>query len=143
MVEGIVGDAALGVACVVASEAIATAAAGQGVKEIHTLAEFAEAQIEEAGAMTIDQHDAEAGKRSEQLGERPEVEMPIDRELRAAELCRQIVLTPETLRGAGEYCLGARAVTMGSAGVHAATLQLMRQTHNPVEVGAGRLIPVL
>jgi len=48
MVEGVVGDAALGVAGIVAAEAVATAAAGQGMKEIHTFGEFAEAPIEQS-----------------------------------------------------------------------------------------------
>src|ERR1700683_4257431 len=77
MVEGIVGDAALGVASIVASEAVAAAAAGQGMEEIHALTEFAEAQIEQARAMTIEEDDAEAGKCPEQLGEGLQVEMAI------------------------------------------------------------------
>ncbi len=134
MVEGIVGDAALGVACIVAAEAVATAAAGQGMEEIHTFGEFAQAQIEQASAMAIDEDDAEAGKCSQQLGEGLEVEMPIDDELGGAQLRRQIVLTPETLRRAGEYRLGARAVAS-----HAVAAQIMRQAHDAVKIGAGRL----
>ncbi len=69
MMEGVVGDAALGVAGIVGSEASAAAAAGKGMNEIHALAEFAEAEIEQARAMAVEQYDAEAGKCSEQLGE--------------------------------------------------------------------------
>jgi hypothetical protein len=47
------------------------------MKESFPLGQFAETQIEEAGAMTIDEHDAEAGKRSEQLGQGLQVEVPI------------------------------------------------------------------
>jgi hypothetical protein len=39
------------------------------MNEIHALAEFAEAEIEQARAMAVEQYDAEAGKCSEQLGE--------------------------------------------------------------------------
>jgi hypothetical protein len=105
------------------------------MKEIHTLGEFAEAQIEEACAMTIDEHDAKAGKCSQQLGERLQVEMTVHRELRGAELRRQIVLAPEALRGAGEDGLGTRTVA-----AHAVAVEIMRQTHDAVEIGAGRLI---
>jgi hypothetical protein len=47
------------------------------MKEVHAFGEFAEAQIEEASAVTIDEDDAEAGKRSEQLGKRLKVEMAV------------------------------------------------------------------
>ena len=72
------------------------------MKEIHTFGEFSQTQIEQTGAMTIDQDDAETGKCSEQLGEGLQLEMPIHHELRAAQLRRQIVLAPEALRRAGE-----------------------------------------
>ena len=98
MLAGFIGDAALGVACVVAGEAVATAAAGERMKEILAFGQLAEAQIEQAGAMTIDEHDAEAGKCSQQLGQRLQVEMAIHQKLRAAQLRRQIVLTPKALR---------------------------------------------
>src|SRR5437764_9968354 len=109
MLAGFVGDAAFGVACVVAHESVTAAAAGERMKEIQTFAEFAEAQIEEAGAMTIHQNDAEAGQSSEQLSEGLEMEMPIDGEFGGAEARGQIVLAPEALRRAGENRFSVRA----------------------------------
>ena len=39
--------------------------------------QLAEAQVEHSGAMTIDEDDAKAGKLSQQLGERLQMEMAI------------------------------------------------------------------
>jgi len=103
------------------------------MKEVHTFVEFAEAQLEEAGAMTVDQHDSEDGKRSQQLRQRLQVEMAINREFRAAELRGQIVLAPEALRRAGEDGFGVRAIAA----------KLLREAHDAVEIGAGRLVLAL
>jgi hypothetical protein len=88
MLARLFGNMALGVACVITGEAIAAAATGKRMKEIHALGEFAETQIEEAGATAIGQKDAEAGKRSQKLAERLKVEMAVDQKLRAAEVRR-------------------------------------------------------
>jgi hypothetical protein len=130
VVAGFVGDAALGVAGVVAGEAIAAAAAGCGMEEAFALGEFAEAEIEEARAMAIDQHDAEAGEGSQQVGERLQVKVAVDEELSAAELRGQVVFAPEVLRRVGEYGFG-----MGAVAAHAE--KIMGKLEDAVEIGAG------
>lgn len=69
MMAGLILDATLGVASIVAGEAIPAAPAGEGMKEAFAFDQLAEAQIEQAGAVTIDQHDAQAGKSSQELGQ--------------------------------------------------------------------------
>src|SRR5216684_2013915 len=133
MLASFVGDAAFGVACVVAHESVAASAANKRMKEVHALVEFAAAQLEETRAMTIDQHDAEAGKRSQQLSQRLQVEMAIDGKFGAAELGGQIVLAPEALRRAGEDGFGVRAVAA----------EFLREAHDAVEIGAGRFVLAL
>jgi len=96
------------------------------MKEALALGEFAEAQIEQAGAMAIDQYDAEAGKGSQQMSEGLEMKVTIDKKLGTAELRRQIILAPEILRRASEDRLGMCAIAS----------QVLGQAENPVEIGA-------
>ena len=100
------------------------------MKESFAFGEFAQSQIEEAGAMAINQHDAEAGKCSQQLSQGFQVEMAIHQKLRAGQLRRQIILAPETLRRASEDGLGMCAVAA----------QILREADDAIEIGAGRLI---
>ena len=129
MLAGLIGDAAFGVASVIAGKAVAATTAGQRMKESFAFSEFAQSQIEETGAMTIDQHDAEAGKYSQQLSQGFQVEMAIHEKLRAGQLRRQIVLAPEVLRRAGEDSLGMGAIAA----------QILREADDAIEIGAGRL----
>ncbi len=110
MLAYLIGNAALGVTSVISLEAIAAATMRKRVKEIHALGQLAETELEQAGAMTIQQHDAEAGKRSQELRQGFEVEMPINHQLRAAEVGGQVVLAPKTLRGTGKHGLGVRTI---------------------------------
>src|ERR1017187_7770725 len=55
--------------------------------------------------------------------------MTIHQKFGTALLCRQIILAPEALRGAGEHRLSARSVAP----------QLLRQMYDAVEASAGRL----
>ena len=57
------------------------------------------------------------------------MEMAIHDKLRAAQMWRQIILAPKALRGAGEHSLGVGAVAA----------EVVRQAHDAVEIGAGRL----
>jgi hypothetical protein len=67
MLPGFIGCASFGVPAIVAGEAIAATAAGEGVKKSFAFVQLAKAKIEQAGALTIDQRDAQAGERSLQL----------------------------------------------------------------------------
>src|SRR5271167_1607797 len=89
--------------------------------------------------MTIDQHDAKAGKCSQQLSQGFQVEMAVHLKLGAGQLRRKIILAPEALRRASEHSFGARAVAPHTAAAHAAASQILRQAHDAVEIGAGRL----
>src|SRR5271155_1081599 len=109
------------------------------MKKIHAFGKFAQTQIEQARAMTIDQHDAEAGKCSQQLGQRFQVEMAVHLKLGSGQLGRQIILAPEALRRAGEHSFGASAFASRATAARAATTQILRQAHDAVEIGAGRL----
>ena len=102
------------------------------MKEVLTLAQLAQTQIEEPGSMAVDQHDAETGKRSQQLGERFQMEMAVHGELRAAELRGQIVFAPDNL------ARSRRIPPWRGHRVARRYLQIMRQTHDAVEIGAGR-----
>jgi hypothetical protein len=86
-------------------------------------------KIEETGAMAIKQHYAEAGECSQQLGQRLEIKMAAYEKLRAAGLGGKIVLAPEVLGGAGEDGFAVRAIAP----------QILRQAHDAVNIGAGRL----
>ena len=111
VLAGLIGDAPLGVTSVIAGEAIAAAAAGERLEESLTLGQFAETQIEQTSTMTVEQHDSETRKGSQQAGQRLEVEMAVDEKLSARELGGQIIFAPEALRRAGEYRLGMSSVT--------------------------------
>src|SRR5579872_1596290 len=54
MLTGLIFNPALCVAAVVAGEAITASAAGKGVEQIFALGQFAQPEIENAGAVTID-----------------------------------------------------------------------------------------
>jgi hypothetical protein len=84
MLAGLIGDAAFGVASIVTGEAVPTSAAGKGMKESFALVQLAQAQIEHASAMTIHEDDAKTGECSQQLRDRLQMEMAIDKELRPA-----------------------------------------------------------
>jgi hypothetical protein len=100
------------------------------VKEIFALGQLAEPEIEKPGSVTIEEHNAQAGKCYQQLSERFQMKMTIHRELRAAELRGEIVLAPKALRGAGEHTFGARSVAA----------KFLREAHDAVEIGAGGFV---
>jgi hypothetical protein len=54
------------------------------MKESFALVQLAQAQIEHASAMTIHEDDAKTGECSQQLRDRLQMEMAIDKELRPA-----------------------------------------------------------
>ena len=70
VVAGFVFDAALGMAAVVSGITVAAALAGERLKQALALGQFAEAKIEDAGPVTVDQHDAQPRKRAQQVGQR-------------------------------------------------------------------------
>ena len=129
MLAYLVGHAALGVASVISSEAIASATTGKRMKKSFPFVQLAETQVEQARPVAIHQDHPQAREGPEQPGQRFQMEMPIDQKLRAAELWRQIILAPKALCGAREDGLGVGAVTP----------QVLRQTDNAVNIGARRL----
>jgi hypothetical protein len=110
MVARLIGHPAFRMASIVTAEAIATAAPRERMKKSFAFIKFAQTQIEQAGAMAIHQHHAQDGKRSQQVCQRFQAKMPVNQKLGAVQLCRQIIGSPKTLRGAGEDCLGVRTV---------------------------------
>src|SRR3984885_5850353 len=132
MLAGFIGDAALGMASVVTGETITAATAGEWMKESLQFVKFAETQLKQASPVTIDQDHAQAGRRSQQVGQRLQMEMPIHEQLRAAELRGQVILAPKALRGAGEDRLG----------MHTVAAQILREAYDALDICAGRLAPV-
>src|SRR5580692_2658956 len=133
MLARFIGDSPLGMASVVTGETITAAAAGEGMKKSLQLVKFAETQLKQTSPVTIDQDHAQAGRRSQQVGQRLQMEMPIHQQLRATQLRGQIILAPKALRGAGEDRLGMHTVVAA---------QILREAHDALDIRAGRLAPV-
>src|ERR1700687_3554714 len=133
MLAGFIGEVALAMASVVTGETITAATAGEGMKESLQFVKFAEAQLKQSSPVTIDQDHAQAGRRSQQVCQRLQMEMPIHEQLRATQLRGQIILAPKALRGAGEDRLG----------MHTVAAQILREAHDALDIRAGRLAPVL
>ena len=127
MLAGLVFHAALGMASVVAGIAVTAAFARQRLEQVFALGQLAEAKIEDAGAVPVDQHDAQQRRGAEQMSNRFEMKMAIHEELRTRKAGGQIVFAPEVLRGAGEHGLAVGAVAA----------QFGRQAQDAIQIGAG------
>src|ERR1039458_10061954 len=90
-------EAAFGVPTIISGEAVAAAAAGKWMKKSFAFGQFAQAQVEQATPLAVDENDAQAGECSQQLGQGFQIEMPVQQKLCAAELGRKIILTTEDL----------------------------------------------
>ena len=124
---------ALGVASVIAGVAIAAAAARQRMEQVVALGQLAQAKIEDAGAMPVDQHHTQQRRRAQQVGQGLEVEMAVDEKLRAGKAGGQLIFAPDVLSGAGEDSFAVRAIAA----------QFARQAHDALDVGAGAVFLAL
>src|SRR5438874_7215030 len=124
MMESFILHATLGVATIITSETVATAAARQRTKQALLLFHFIQSQIEDASFVAIQQHDTDTGMRAQQRSQRLQVEATIDKKLRAGQLWWQIKLAPEVPVATGENGLGASLIAV----------QLPGQFHNAPQV---------
>src|SRR5271167_3782403 len=131
MLASLVLDPALGVASVVAGKSVAATSAGDGMEQVFALGQLAEAKIENAGPVAVDQHHAEQRKRAQKVGDRLEVEMAVHKKLGARQAGGQIIFAPDVLGGARKH-----SFAMGSV-----SAQFARQTLDAVHVGAGTILP--
>src|ERR1700683_5410335 len=70
MLARFIRDPALGMASVITREAVAASATRERMRKSLPFVEFAQTQIEQAGAMAIHQHHAQARKRAQQVCKR-------------------------------------------------------------------------
>jgi hypothetical protein len=110
MLASFVFDAALGVPSVIARIAVAAATPRQGMKQIVEFRQFAEAKIEDASAMAVDQNYTQQWRSSEKVSQGLEVKVAVDEELRASQRRGQFVFVPDIPVCAGKHGLGMRAV---------------------------------
>src|SRR6202790_515117 len=109
--------------------AVTRSAAREHVDNDSVFAQHAEAKNEETGALAIKHHHAERRLGSEQGGQRLQLKLRLEINLRASKMRRQFVLLPEILSGAGEDC--------PSPGIPA---QTCRQVEDAIEVGVKRSV---
>ncbi len=133
MLAGLVFHAALGVASVIAGISVTAALAGQGVEQIFALGQFAEAKIEDAGAVPVDQHNAQQRGRAQKVGNRFEMKMAVQEKLRTRKAGGQIIFAPEAVSGAGEHGLAVSPVAA----------QFGRQAQDAIQVGASSCLSCL
>ena len=133
VLASLVFDAALGMTSVIAGISIAPALARKRMEQVFALGQFAQAKIEDAGPVPVDQHHAQQRGCAQQVRDRLEMEMAVDEKLRSRQVGGQIVFPPDVLRGTGKHSLA-----MGSIAA-----QLARQAQDAVHIGAGAIFLAL
>lgn len=110
MLANFIVDAALRVAAVVSGIAVTAALARERLKQTFAFGQFPQAKIEHASPVPVDQYDAEAWGRTQQMGQRLQMKMPVDHQFGARQLRGQIIFPPEILPGASEHGLRVGAI---------------------------------
>src|SRR5580765_7531301 len=81
MLPSFVFDPSLGMASVISGESITSSPAGQRMEQVFPLSQFAQAQIEDARPVAVDEHDAQQRGSTQKVGNRPKMKMAIDEKL--------------------------------------------------------------
>jgi len=88
VLQSFLGDATFGVAGFVAVIAVAGSTAREHVDNGSAFAQVVQAQIEEAGALAVDHGNAEGGLSTQQSGQRFQLKMRLEINVRASEMRR-------------------------------------------------------
>src|SRR5580658_2535572 len=126
MLADFIVDTALGMAAVVSGITVTAAFAREWLKQTFAFDQFSQAKIEHASPVPVDQYDAQAWECAQQMGQRLQMKMPVDDQLRARQLRGQIIFPPEVLPGTGEHSLGVGAIAA----------EFARQLHDAFNIGA-------
>src|SRR5579872_3332933 len=131
MVQGFVVDAALGMAAVVSGKAVAASMSNwRRAEHAFPLFEFIQTEIEEAGLLAIHERDRKTRMRPEKQGQRFQMELAVDEQLRSRQLRRQIELAPEIAAAASKHCAGAGLIAV----------QILRELEDAMQIGAGAAV---
>jgi hypothetical protein len=133
MLTSLVFHAALGVASVIAGISVTAAFARQRLEQVFAFRQFAEAKIEDAGPVPVDEHNAQQRRGTQQMGNRFEMKMAVDEELRTGEAGGQIILPPEVLGGASKHSFAVSSIAA----------QFAREAQDAVHIGAGGVFLLL